>query len=163
MPMTTPDPAESRGYLRYFYRNRRPTRVGRIWSKAYAWVSGLGLTPSNLVTLQVPSRHDGRLFSVILASVVFEGRRYLVSMLGDESEWVKSVRATGGAAFVKRGRVRPVVLTEIATEDRAPILKAWSHVATSGRKHLAVSHDAPLTDFVAIAADHPVFRVDLVH
>ena len=104
MPLTMPDPAESRGYLRYFYRNRRPTHIGRIWSRAYAWVSGLGLMPSNLVTLQVKSRHDGRLFSVILASVLFEGREYLVSMLGDESEWVKSVRAADGAASVKRGR-----------------------------------------------------------
>lgn len=41
------DPAERTGYLRFFYRGWRPTRLGRIWSGAWAWVSGLGLTSGN--------------------------------------------------------------------------------------------------------------------
>lgn len=156
------DPAEQSGYLRYFYRNRRPTRVGRVWNTAYAWISGLGLTPQVLVTLQVRARSNGHLTSVILVGAIHQGHRYLVSMLGDESEWVKNVRATGGAAFIKRGRSRPVLLTEIPPEQRAPILKAWSQVATSGRKHLTVAHDAPLPEFEAVAMNHPVFRIDSV-
>jgi len=83
-------------------------------------------------------------------------------MLGDGSEWVHNVRAAGGKAFIKRGRSRPVLLVELKPEERAPILKAWAQVATSGRKHLPVSHDAPLADFEAIAADYPVFRIDAV-
>ena len=155
------DPAEQSGYLRYFYRNRRPTRMGRIWNNAYAWLSGLGLTPQALVTLQVKARSDGRTASVILVGANYQGRKYLVSMLGDESEWVKNVRASEGKAFIKRGRTWPILLTEIPPEQRAPILKAWSQVATSGRKHLTVSHEAPLSEFEAIATDHPVFRIDL--
>ena len=83
-------------------------------------------------------------------------------MLGDGSDWVKNIRAAGGKAFIKRGRSRPVMLTELKAEERAPILKAWCRVATSGRKHLPVLHDAPLSDFEAIAADYPVFRIDSV-
>ncbi len=81
-------------------------------------------------------------------------------MLGDDSEWVKNVRAARGVAFIKRGRTHPVTLTEIQREKRAPILKAWSQVATSGRKHLPVAHDAPVSAFESIAADYPVFRID---
>lgn len=154
------DPAERSGYLRYFYRNRRPTRFGRAWNRAYAFVSGLGLTPSGLITLQVRSRHDGRQTNVILASVQYLGRRYIVSMLGAHSEWIENVRAARGAACIKRGASRPVMLTEIAPAERAPILKAWAQVATSGRKHLTVPYDAPVTEFEAIAAEHPVFRID---
>ena len=154
------DPAERSGYLRYFYRNWRPTRMGRIWNGAYAWVSGLGLTPQILVTLQVKSRSSGRLCSTVLVGASHEGQRYLVSMLGDDSEWVKNVRAARGVAFIKRGRTHPVVLTEIPREKRAPILKAWSQVATSGRKHLPVTHHAPVSAFESIAADYPVFRID---
>jgi hypothetical protein len=161
MSMPSDDPAEQSGYLRYFYRNRRPTRIGRIWNSAYAWVSGLGLTPATLITLQVTARSNGRLTSVILVGTSYQGHKYLISMFGDESEWVKNIRAAGGKAFIKRGGSRPVVLTEIPTEQRAPILKAWSQVATSGRKHLAVSHEAPVSEFEAIAADHPVFRLEL--
>jgi hypothetical protein len=160
MKASVKDPAESRGYLRYFYRDWHPTRFGRMWSGAYAWLSGLGLTPDILVTLQVKSRRDGRLGSTILASARYEGSRYVVSMLGNDSEWVQNLRAAKGQALIKRGRSRPVVLTEIPTEQRAPILKAWTQIATSGRQHLSVPHDAPVSAFEAIAADHPVFRID---
>jgi hypothetical protein len=156
------DPAERRGYLRFFYRDWRPTRLGRIWNRAYAWVSGLGLTPQILLTLQVKIRSSGRLGSVVLVVASHQGQRYLVSMLGDGSEWVQNVRAAGGEALIKRGRSRPVRLAEIPPEQRAPILKAWCQVATSGRQHLPVAHDAPVSAFEAIAADYPVFRIDPV-
>lgn len=153
------DPAEY-GYLRYFYRDWRPTAFGRIWNRAYAWVSGLGLLPDLLVTLQVKDRRDGRLGSTILVGAWHEGRRYVVSMLGEGSEWVMNVRASGGAAFIKRGRVRAVTLSEIPPAERAPILKAWAQVATSGRQHLPLAYDAPVAAFERIARDYPVFRID---
>jgi hypothetical protein len=81
-------------------------------------------------------------------------------MLGHGSEWVQDVRAAGGEAFVKRGRSHRVRLTEIAREERAPILKAWCQIATSGRQHLPIPYDAPVSAFDAIAADYPVFRID---
>jgi len=160
MKASPEDPAERSGYLRYFYRDWRPTRFGRIWNGAYAWVSGLGLTPQILITLQVKSRSNGRLCSTVLVSASHEGSRYVVSMLGENSEWVKNVRAAGGEAFIKRGRSRPAMLTEIPIEERAPILKAWCQVATSGRKHLPVPYDAPVAAFEAIAGNYPVFRID---
>jgi hypothetical protein len=154
------DPAERSGYLRLFYRGWRPTRLGKIWSGAFAWVAGLGLTPQILLTLQVKSRSSDRLNSTVLVAASHQGQRYLVSMLGDGSEWVQNVRAAGGEALIKRGRSLPVMLTEIPPDDRAPILKAWCQVATSGRNHLPVPYDAPVSAFEAIAADYPVFRID---
>lgn len=156
------DPAEKSGYLRFFYRGWRATGLGRILSRALAAVSGLGLASGILLTLQVKGRSTGRLYSTILVVGAYEGQRYLVSMLGDESEWVKNVRAAGGHARIKRGRSRPVMLTENPPAERAPILKARCQVATSGRRHLPVPHDAPVAAFEATAADHPVFRIDPV-
>jgi hypothetical protein len=153
------DPAE-RGHLRYYYRNWRPTRFGRLWNRVWAWICGLGLTPKFLITLQVKRRSNGRLCSTILASASHDGSRYVVSMLGDNSEGVKNIRATGGEAFIKQGRLNPVRLAELPPQDRAPILKAWCQVATSGRQHLPVAHDAPVSAFESIAADYPVFRID---
>ena len=154
------DPAERSGYLRFFYRNWRPTRIGKIWNRAIAWISGLGLTPQILLTLQVKDRRSGRLYSTILVVAHHLGQRYLVSMLGDRSEWVQDVRAAGGKALIKRGRSWPIVLTDIPPAERAPILKAWCQIATSGRKHLPVAYDAPVSAFESIAADYPVFRID---
>ena len=155
------DPAERRGYLRFFYRRWRPTRFGRIWNHALAWISGLGLTPPILVTLQVKDRSSAKVRSVVLVAARYRGHRYLVSMLGDGSDWVQNVRATGGKAFIKRRRSYQVILTEIPHQQRAPILKAWCQVATSGRRHLPVSHQAPISAFEAIAGDYPVFRIDV--
>ena len=53
-----------------------------------------------------------------------------------------------------------LVLTEVKVAERAPILKAWCQFATSGRQHLPVSHDAPISAFEAIAGNYPVFRID---
>lgn len=154
------DPAEHHGYLRWFYRGWRPTCFGRFHNRIWAWLSGLGLTPPILVTLQVKDRNHAELRSVVLVAADYEGHRYLVSMLGDGSEWVQNLRAAGGLALMKRGQSYPVMLTEIPPLERAPILKAWCQVATSGRQHLPVSHHDPVSAFEAIAGDYPVFRID---
>lgn len=146
--------------LRVFYSGWRPTRLGKLVNRLWAWLSGLGLTPPILLTLQVKGRTSGRLRSNVLVPATYNGQRYLVSMLGDGSEWVRNVRAAGGEAFIKRGRARPVTLVEIPPDERAPILKAYCQVATSGRHHFPVPYAAPLTQFEAIAAHYPVFRVD---
>lgn len=54
----------------------------------------------------------------------------------------------------------PVRLAEIPPHERAPILKAWCQVATSGRQHLPVSPHEPVSAFETIAGDYPVFRID---
>ncbi len=154
------DPAERGGYLRWFYRGWRPTRFGRIWSGAWAWICGLGLAPAILLTLQVKDRNNAQLRSIVLVVATYQGHRYLVSMLGDRSEWVQNLRVAGGKAFIKRGKCHPVILTEIPPQERAPILHAWCQVATSGRQHLPVSHRAPVSAFEAISGEYPVFRID---
>jgi hypothetical protein len=158
----SPDPAERSSKLRFFYRDWRPTPFGRIWNRATAWVCGLGLLPDILVALLVKGRRSGRLRTNILVATRYEGQRYLVSMLGEESDWVQNVRAACGAAFIKRGRTQPVMLTEIRPDKRAPILRAFCQVATSGRHHFPVSPDAPVSAFEPIAAEYPVLRIDPV-
>jgi hypothetical protein len=85
------DPAERSALMRLLYRDWRPTRLGR-WANRFAcWWSGLGLPPRFQAALEVPGRTSGRRRSnpVVIATV--EGKRYLVSMLGPGSDWVKNV------------------------------------------------------------------------
>lgn len=125
-----------------------------------AWVCGLGLLPEILVTLLVKGRRSGTLRANVLVAARYEGQRYVVSMLGEGSDWVQNVRAAGGAAFIKHGRTQRVTLTEIRPDKRAPILKAFCEVAASGRKHFPVSPEAPVSAFESIATEYPVFRID---
>jgi hypothetical protein len=63
-------------------------------------------------------------------------------------------------AFAKRGRSRPVKLTVVPVSERGPILKTYCRVATSGRRHFPVPHNAPISKFNAVAERYPVFRID---
>jgi hypothetical protein len=67
------DPAERSGYLRFVYRGWRPTRLGKIVSGAWAWASGIGLTPRILLTLQVKDRSSGRLHATVLVVASHQG------------------------------------------------------------------------------------------
>jgi deazaflavin-dependent oxidoreductase (nitroreductase family) len=154
------DPAERSAYMRLFYRDWHPTRLGRVVNRVWSWWAGLGLPPRILVTLEAPGRNSGRTRANVLVVATHDGHQYLVSMLGDGSEWVKNVRACGGRTVIKRGKSRPIFLAEVPPAERAPILKAYARVATSGRHHFPVRPDATLSEFAAIAARYPVFRID---
>lgn len=73
MAMTYRDPAERSGYLRLFYRDWRPTRLGRLVNGVWAWLSALGLTPRILLTLQVRGRRSGDLRTNVLVVVRHNG------------------------------------------------------------------------------------------
>ena len=154
------DPAEHRAFLRLLYRNWRPTRLG-LWVNRFAcWWSGLGLPPGFQAALEVRGRRSGRRRSnpVVIATV--EGERYLVSMLGPESDWVKNVEAAQGDAVIRQGRRRRVHLVPVALEERAPILREYVRIASSGRQHFPLPAGAPLASFEAIAGRYPVYRID---
>ena len=133
------DPAE-RGYLRLFYQGWRPTRFGRLWSRAVAWVAGLGLAPRILLTLQVKDRSTDCLHDIILVVARYQGQRYLVSMLGNGSEWVQNVRAAGGKACIKRCWSRRFCLGRFrlrsAHQSSKPGVRLRQVVASTFRSHL---------------------------
>jgi deazaflavin-dependent oxidoreductase (nitroreductase family) len=146
--------------MRLFYRGWRPTRLGKWANRVSGWGSALGLPPRFMAVLEVPGRKSGRRRSnpVVIATV--DGSRYLVSMLGPGSEWVKNIEAADGDAVIRQGRRRPVHLVEVPPEQRAPVLREYVRIATSGRQHFPVAVGAPLADFEAIAERYPVYRID---
>jgi hypothetical protein len=97
--------------------------------------------------------------SLPLAMTVMNGERYLVSMLGEETNWVRNVRAAGGKATLIHGMSEQVLLEEVAVGQRAPILKAYLQRAPGARPHMAISKDAPIQEFEKIASQYPVFRL----
>ena len=152
------DPAE-RGHLRFFYNGWRPTRLGRITNRVMAWWSAAGLPPSFQQTIEVRGRTSGKVRSNPIGIATVDGERYLVSMLGPESEWVKNVIAAKGEAVLRHGRRESVRLLEVPAEERAPVLREYVRIANSGRTHFPVGPGAPLSEFAAIADRYPVFRI----
>ena len=154
------DPADGSALMRLLYRNWRPTRLGRWVNRFWGWWSGLGLPPRFQAVLEVQGRTSGRLRSNPVVITTVEGQRYLVSMLGPESDWVKNVEAAHGDAVIRQGSRRRVHLVAVPPEQRAPILKEYVRIAPSGRRHFPLAVGAPISEFEAIAGRYPVYRID---
>ncbi len=146
-------------YKALFYPGGRPNTLARNINSAQAWLTARGVTPALMVALETRGRRSGRpcLVQQVVADV---GRdRYLVSMLGENADWVRNVRASAGAAVLRHRRTENVRLEDVPVSQRAPILKAYLRRAPGGRPHFDVSPDSPLVEFEKVAARYPVFRI----
>jgi deazaflavin-dependent oxidoreductase (nitroreductase family) len=143
-----------------FYKDGKPTRAGRavngVWERYAAW----GGPPPWQVSLETRGRRTGRILRIPVAVTRHDEEDYLVSMLGERSAWVHNVRAAGGEAVLRHGRIRRVRLDEVAAPERAPILKAYAARARSGRRHfLPLTPQSSVGEFAAVADKYPVFRI----
>lgn len=144
---------------RWMYRGGRPNQLTKVINKGWAFIHSLGILPNYLVTLEVVGRQSGRLISFPLAMTVVNGERYLVSMLGENTNWVRNVRAAAGKANLRHGLREEILLEELAVDQRAPIIKAFLRHAPGARPHIPVDTDAPLSEFEKITSKYPVFVV----
>jgi deazaflavin-dependent oxidoreductase (nitroreductase family) len=137
---------------RRLYRGKRPGATARALNRVQARLAAHGIGPSRVVALDVRGRRTGRTISMPIVVTDYDHERYLVSMFGEHSTWVRNVRAAGGDAVIRHRTRQPVHLAEIPPEQRPPILKRYLAVAPGARPHLPVDKDAPLSAFEHIAA-----------
>jgi deazaflavin-dependent oxidoreductase (nitroreductase family) len=154
------------GKLREKRKNSRGERVmNRVWYRIVA----TGLVPRRWpgapilgsTTLEVRGRKSGVTRRMPVTWVEVGGQRYLVAMMGEESDWVHNARATGGHVVLKRGRRREAVLEELPVEERAPIIQAWYKRTGSStpRRYIGLEPGADLVEFERISPRWPVFRI----
>ena len=137
----------------------KPGGVTRVMNSVLGWFASLGLTPGQMITLELKGRRSGKVRSTVVNSVEYGGQRYLVSPRG-QSEWVRNLRAAGGQAVIRHGKRQAVRLEEMPSAETAAIIQAYlkrNAMATKG--HFGIEPDAPLAEFERIAALHPVFRI----
>ena len=149
-------------FKRWLYRGGRPHLWAKIQNKAWTIIPSLGILPDHFVTLQVVGRKSGKMISFPLAMTVMNGERYLVSMLGEDANWVRNVKAAGGQAWLGHGRSEPVLLKEVDNGQKASILQAYLQLAPGARPHIPISKDAPLSEFEKIVSKYPIFRVETI-
>ena len=146
-------------YVRWMYRHGRPNAWARWQNRLSAAVFGAGAWPRRAAALEVMGRKSGRVITFPIVITDYDGDRYLVSMLGENVNWVRNVRAADGAAVLRHGKSEAVRLVEVPAEAKAPILRRYVEVAPGGRPHIAVDRRAPLEEFEKIAPTIPVFRI----
>jgi deazaflavin-dependent oxidoreductase (nitroreductase family) len=128
-------------------------------NRGLAIAASAGLGPTRLVALEVRGRRTGRVRSFPVEVADYEGERYLVAMLGQDTNWVRNVRATKGRVALRHRRREAVHLEAVDPVARAPILRRYLPVAPGARPHIPVDRRAPLAQFEEIAEQYPVFRV----
>ena len=144
---------------RWLYRGRRPNRLARLINGATARLAAAGIGPAQLVMLEVAGRRTGKAISFPVVVADYQGERYLVSMLGDETNWVRNVRAANGRAVLRRGRREAIQLEEVDPGERGAILRRYLDCSPGARSHIPIGRGAPLEEFERIAAQYPVFHV----
>jgi len=149
--------------LRAMYATGHGDRTAKRFARFWGAVQGIGLMPRRWITLEVPGRKSGRTTRFPLGMADWQGQWYLVSMLGDGCNWVQNARAADGHVVLKRGRRRSCQLFEVPVAERPPIIKRYLQKVPGGRPHIPVDRDAPEADFVTIADQYPVFRVERCH
>jgi len=148
---------------RWLYRGGHPNKLAKFINKGWAYFHALGFFPNYLVTLEVTGRQSGKTIDFPLAMTVMNGERYLVSMLGENTNWVRNVRAARGRARLRHGVSEQVLLVEVEAARRAPILKKFLQHAPGARPHIPVDKDDPLSEFEKITSQYPVFHVETIH
>lgn len=124
---------------------------------------GLPVGPPRILTVR--GRISGQPRSTPVSIVKVDGSRYVVA--GKRMEWVKNVRAAG-QGDIYRGRQREsVAFCELSETQRGPILRAYWHQHSQGRKVAArifeVGDDAGPDDFEAAAPRCVVFKIEATH
>ena len=149
----------SDNFTRWLYRGQRPNWIARILNRAWALLGSSGVAHNFVASLEVTGRKSGRTFSLPVVLAIVDGQRYLVSMLGEDVNWVRNVRAAGGRAILRSGKAEEILLEDVPTALRAPILKAYLQRAPGARPHVPINKDAPVVEFQRVAQQFPVFRV----
>jgi deazaflavin-dependent oxidoreductase (nitroreductase family) len=144
---------------RWLYRGRRPNRLARLLNTTGARLAAAGIGPARQVMVEVSGRRSGKAVRFPLVIADLDGDRFLVSMLGQNTNWVRNVRAAGGRVVLRHGRSESVVLEEVDPAERPAVLRRYLDCAPGARAHIPVDRHAPIEEFERIAADYPVFRV----
>jgi len=114
-------------------------------------LAGLGLAPS----IRVRGRTSGRLYTMPVLPLDYEGKRYLMAPRGN-TQWARNLRAAGEGELRIRGRRHHFKAVEIPPAERGPLVQAYVQQFGSKYGGFVAKEFAAMPD----PADHPVFLLE---
>jgi deazaflavin-dependent oxidoreductase (nitroreductase family) len=120
----------------------------------------LGLSLAGSRVLEVRGRKSGEWRRTPVNPLEFEGERYIVAARG-ETQWVRNLRVSGEVRLRKGRRTEEFTATELADEEKLPLLRAYLEkwAWEIGAFFQGVGADASEEDLRRIAPLHPIFRI----
>lgn len=176
-PKTRPaeNPRRAGGFFQPVYysrsrdRYRRPPAAYLRLQSLGSLLTSLGITPRDVIVLEVPGRRSGVIRRTTLVQAAYDGDHYLVALAG-ESEWVRNVRAADGRVVIGRRERHAARLVEVPPPQRAPVIRAYllrwgrhagsAALASEARRYFGVSADASLPEIQDVVQHYPVFRIE---
>jgi deazaflavin-dependent oxidoreductase (nitroreductase family) len=141
-------------------RYQQPGRGTQVFNSAVASLAKMGISVYGSRVLAVRGRKSGEWRTTPVNPLNLEGERYLVSPRGN-TQWVRNMRVAGGGELRVGRRVERFTAAEVPVEDRPRLLRAylkkWRFEV--GTFFHGVGPDASDEKLLAIAPDHPVFRI----
>ncbi|MBS1887329.1 MAG: nitroreductase family deazaflavin-dependent oxidoreductase [Actinobacteria bacterium] len=132
-----------------------------VFNRAVRGLTAVGLSVAGSRVLEVQGRKSGQWRSTPVNLLEVDGDRYLVAPRGD-TQWVRNMRVVGGGRLKLGRQTEEFKATEVPLEPRVPILRAylekwkWEVGAFFG----GVGPESSDAELLAIAPDHPVFKLD---
>ena len=138
----------------------QPTTGTRVFNRAVAGMTRLGLSVWGSRVLAVRGRKSGEWRTTPVNLLTFQGERYLVAPRG-ETQWVRNIRVSGGGELRLGRRAEPFTVTELADADKPAVLRAYltRWKMEVGVFFQGVGPDAPQERLAEIAPGYPVFRI----
>jgi deazaflavin-dependent oxidoreductase (nitroreductase family) len=140
---------------------QKPGRITvNVINPTIAWFTRRGLSVWGSRVLAVRGRKSGEWRTTPVNVLTLDGEQYLVAPRG-HVQWTHNMRAAGGGELRLGKRVEEFTATEVADDDKPPLLcaylKRWK--AEVGVFFRGVGPDSPESELRRIAPDHPVFRI----
>jgi len=134
--------------------------TNHVFNPIVAALTRAGLSIWGSRELRVRGRKSGEWRTTPVNLLTYEEDRYLVAPRG-ETQWVRNLRVAGDGELRVGRRTEPFRATEIADEEKPPILRAYLKrwKAEVGVFFGGVSGESSDVELRGIAPDHPVFRI----
>jgi deazaflavin-dependent oxidoreductase (nitroreductase family) len=131
-----------------------------VFNRLVAWLTRRGISVWGSRVLAVRGRKSGQWRTTPVNVLTLDGRQYLVAPRG-HVQWTHNMRAAGGGELHLGKRVDTFTATEVADDDKTPVLRAYLKrwKAEVGVFFNGVGPDSPDDQLRRIAPDHPVFEI----
>ena len=137
----------------------RPSIITRPVNRLYGWITSIGFGLPNSYLLQVSGRRTGKIRSVPVNVLSYNGRLFLVATRG-HTQWSRNALMNRNVTL-KRGRLRTQFRLRVVLDAEKPkILKAYvNRFHRMAGRCFPISASSPSSAFAPIAARYPVFEL----
>jgi deazaflavin-dependent oxidoreductase (nitroreductase family) len=132
-----------------------------VFNRAVNGLMALGISISGSRVLEVKGRKSGQWRSTPVNLLQVDGARYLVAPRGN-TQWVRNMRVSGGGRLRLGRKTEDFKATEVTGDATVPLLRAylkkWKWEV--GVFFDGMGADSSDAELLAIAPEHPVFKLD---